>query len=116
MCANNLALVFQDQGRLDDAEETMRAVIEINKKVLGQSHSHTLRSTAHLAKILNIRNQNDEALSLYQQAISGLKRALGPEHPVNIGISDQIKKLQEEMGADLGSKTSGMSVHMETPP
>jgi hypothetical protein len=49
---NNLALVLQDLGRLEEAEAEHRAVLEARVRLLGAEHPHTLTSRNNLAVVL----------------------------------------------------------------
>ena len=46
---NNLALIYKDQERLQEAEKLQISVMERRKKVLGAEHSATLTSMDNLA-------------------------------------------------------------------
>lgn len=58
---NNLALVLQGLGRLDEAETEHRAVLEARRRTLGDEHPHTLTSRNNLASVLRELGRPDEA-------------------------------------------------------
>lgn len=49
---NNLALIYQHQGRLKEAEKLVVQVLEKQKQVLGPEHPETLNSMVIVAYIL----------------------------------------------------------------
>jgi hypothetical protein len=48
---NNLASVLGDLGRLEEAEQEHRAVLDIRMRVLGPEHPNTLTSRNNLASV-----------------------------------------------------------------
>ena len=47
---NNLALLYQNQGRHDEAEPLYVKTLEVRRRVLGEKHPKTLLSMKRLAK------------------------------------------------------------------
>ena len=41
---NNLALIFKNEDRYDEAMELMRACVQLRKKILGVDHPYTVSS------------------------------------------------------------------------
>ena len=58
-----------------------RGVLRAQENVLGKEHPDTLTSVRSLALVLQRQDQFDEAMLLYQRALSGREKALGKEHP-----------------------------------
>ena len=65
---NNLGVALEGNGRLDEAEATLRKTLELRRKVLGDLNSHTQRTMAFLARLL-VRRDNPEAAKLLRELV-----------------------------------------------
>jgi tetratricopeptide (TPR) repeat protein len=68
-------------GRWNEAEDSLRQVMETRKRVLGTEHPDTLTSMANLASTYRNQGRWDQAEELEVQVMETSKRLLGPEHP-----------------------------------
>ena len=57
---HELALTYQDKGRLDEAEDLLVEVVEKRKRVLGADHTFTLQSMHNLAEVLKLRQSTEQ--------------------------------------------------------
>ena len=78
---NNLAVVLQGRGKLEEAEPLYRQVLEARRRFLGPEHPQTLIATHNLAWVLQGRGKLEEAEPLCRQVLEARRRVLGPEHP-----------------------------------
>ena len=79
--STNFALVLEENGDWNNAEELMIQVMDMRKKVLGAEHPHTLTSMANLASTYWNQGRWNEAEPLGVQVMDMTKRVLGAEHP-----------------------------------
>ena len=68
-----------------------RRAIEVREKALGQEHLSTLTSVSNLAGILECLGRRDEAIMLYQRALTGFGVALGQQHPQTHACQQQYE-------------------------
>lgn len=78
---NNLAVLYDAQGRHQEAEPLYRRALEIREKVLGPEHPATATTLNNLAELYRDQGRNQEAEPLYRRALEIDEKALGPEHP-----------------------------------
>jgi tetratricopeptide (TPR) repeat protein len=78
---NNLALVYEDQGRYDEAETLYIKVLEIRRRVLGEGHPNTPDSMNNLGNLYRKQGRYEEAEQLYIKTLEIYRRVLGEEHP-----------------------------------
>ena len=67
---NNLAMLYNKQGKYDEAEPLYQRALAINEKVLGPDHPDTATSLNNLAALYNNQGKYDEAEPLYQRALA----------------------------------------------
>ena len=58
-----------------------KQVLELQQRVLGPEHPHTLTSMNNLGAALNSSGQHAEAAAMHKQVLELRQRVLGPEHP-----------------------------------
>ncbi len=78
---NNLALVYQAQGRYIEAEPLYKRALVMLEKTLGTEHPEVARSLNNLAALYQAQGKYDEAEPFYKRALAIREKALGPEHP-----------------------------------
>ena len=78
LSANNLAGLFQDQGRLAEAEPLFKRALEARERVLGKEHPETLLGVNNLAALFQAQGRLAEAEPLYKRALEARERVLGP--------------------------------------
>ena len=78
------------QGRLSDAGELARLVLEMSKAALGPDHLQTSFDTWNLGNIYIQQWRLKEAEELYTTAFEITKRLVGPEHPYTGSCMQQL--------------------------
>jgi tetratricopeptide (TPR) repeat protein len=73
---SNLAKVYQDQGRIEEAESLFIKTLEGMRRVLGIEHSETLRTMNNLASLYRSQNRCEKAEPIYAEAAEILKRVM----------------------------------------
>jgi len=78
---NNLALLYDSQGRYDQAEPLYLQALELRKRLLGEEHPDVATSINNLALLYKSQGRYDQAEPLYLRALELEKRLLGEDHP-----------------------------------
>ena len=78
---NNLAGLYQAQGRYGEAEPLFSARSRPASACSGQEHPDTLTSVNNLAALYQAQGRYGEAEPLYKRALEAYERVLGREHP-----------------------------------
>ncbi|KAL4935809.1 hypothetical protein BDV06DRAFT_233938 [Aspergillus oleicola] len=121
----NLAFTYEEQGRVQEAQELERQVLAIRRRVLGPEHPETLTSMGNLAYRYGEHGRRQEAQELERQVLEISKQVLGPEHPdtlfsmANLAVTHSKQgqwKEAEELGVyvlEVRKRVLGL-VHHET--
>ena len=78
---NNLALVYDSQGKYPEAEELYKQALEIGKKTIGEEHPEYAKHLNNLALVYRSQGRYPEAEKLYKQALEIGKKTIGQDHP-----------------------------------
>ena len=78
---NNLASLYNAQGRYDAAEPLYKQAMEICRVALGEEHADFATSLNNLALLYKAQGRYEAAEPLYKQAMEIRRVALGEEHP-----------------------------------
>ncbi|WP_280501170.1 tetratricopeptide repeat protein [Nocardia farcinica] len=78
---HDLARLFYDRGRYDDAERLYRRVVVARRRVLGPAHSDTLTTQHYLARTLRNLNRLDEAEHLAESTYAARTHLFGEHNP-----------------------------------
>ena len=78
---NNLALVYQDQGRYGEAEPLHRRALTIAEKALGPDDDDVLICMGGLALVLSHQGRDAEAQKFRKRVLEIQERLYGPDHP-----------------------------------
>ena len=81
---NNLALLLEAQGHLEEARALYVDALEGRRRTLGPNHPDTFTSMLNLATLLADVKERDEAAALLRECFEGRQRVLGPNHPDTI--------------------------------
>ena len=84
---NNLALLYRNQGKYEQAEPLYQRALAIRERVLGAEHPDTARSLNNLALLYRNQGKDEQAEPLYQRALAIRERVLGAEHPDTARVS-----------------------------
>ena len=77
----SLALVLQDQGKLNEEERLYREALEIQRALLGVWHPAVATSLNNLALVLQDQGKLAEAEELHREALAMRRALLGARHP-----------------------------------
>ena len=83
---NNLAVLYNSQGRYSDAEPLYLQSLDIWKHQLGADHPHVAVSLNNLAELYRSQKRYNDAEPLYLQSLDILKRQLDAD-PTNVAAS-----------------------------
>lgn len=78
---NNLASLYADQSRYDEAEPLFVKTLEIRKRDLGEENKHTLASTTNLGVLYMSMKRFDDARAMFERSLPIKRRVLGMGHP-----------------------------------
>ena len=87
---NNLALLYEAQGRYADAEPLYKRALAIKEKSLGPNHPNVATSLNNLAWLYQAQGRYADAEPLYKRALAIYEKALGPDHPY---VADPLNNL-----------------------
>jgi tetratricopeptide (TPR) repeat protein len=74
----NLANVYNDEGRLSEAERLFVRALKIREKALGPGHPDVAHSLARLASLRRKQAKDEEAVRLLNRAQAIYDKAVGP--------------------------------------
>lgn len=77
----NLAVVYANLGRYDEAEKLFKKILAIDEQLLGPNDPEVARSLDNLADLYLSQGRHFEAERLYRRALTIREEALGPDHP-----------------------------------
>ena len=95
---SNLASVYQEAGRLDEAITLHKQNLKDRTRILGPHHPHTLISRNHLASALREAGRLDEAITLHKQNLKDSTRLLGPHHPHTLASRNNLASAYQDAG------------------
>jgi len=94
----NLALLYWQQGRLDQAEQLGLKTLEIHKRILGEEHPDTMKSRNNLALVYTDQARYDKAEQLCLETLQICKRVLGGEHPDTLSCTNNLADVYSVQG------------------
>jgi len=98
LVAQNIALVYTEQGQWKEAEELEVLVMEKKKHLLGEEHPHTLTSMANLAATYRNQGKWKEAEALEVLVMEKRKHLLGEEHPDTLSSMTNLAATYRNQG------------------
>ena len=78
---NNLALLYNDQGRDAEAEPMYKRAIAIQEKVFGLDSTEAAPKLNNLAALYQSQERYADAEPLFKRALASREKSLGPGHP-----------------------------------
>jgi CHAT domain-containing protein/Tfp pilus assembly protein PilF len=78
---NNLAALYDNQGRYADAEPLFKRSLAIQEKAFGPDHRDVATVLNNLAALYDNQGRYAEAEPLYKRSLAIREKALGPDHP-----------------------------------
>jgi esterase/lipase superfamily enzyme len=90
---NNLAGLYEDEGRYDKAEPLYKRAIAIDEKVLRTDHPIVAWMRINLGSFYKSQGRYDDAEPLLQSALEINEKVFGPTHPKLANILSQLGDL-----------------------
>lgn len=87
---NNLAVAYQDAGRLHEAITLYEQNLDDRTRILGPHHPDTLISRNNLANAYHDGGRLDEAITLFEQNLKDFEDLLGAHHPHTLISRDNL--------------------------
>jgi len=78
---NNLAVLYEAQGKYAEAEPLYKRSLAIWEKALGPNHPHVATGLNNLALLFKSQGKYAEAEPLYKRSLAIFEKTLGPNHP-----------------------------------
>ncbi len=101
---NNLAALYNDQGRYDEAEPLYLETLETRKRVLGDDHPDTGISSHNLGCLYRDQGRHDESQRYFEHAQRIWEAKLGHDHPYVAENLAQWAALRRKTGDDAGAE------------
>jgi tetratricopeptide (TPR) repeat protein len=95
---HNLGVLFQVQGKLDQAKQMNRRVLAGREKALGPDHRSTLDIIQNLGSLYEDQGKLDKAKQMFQRALAGYEKALGLDHTSTLGTVHNLGVLYRNQG------------------
>lgn len=95
---NNLAGVYKDQERYDDAESLLRRSLALRRSAKAPDTYSIARAELNLAEVYREQGKFEEAAPLYVSALADARKALGPRHPELFEFLNQLAVLRRDQG------------------
>ena len=86
----NLAMAYQDAGRVDQAIPILQATQDRRRAILGEDHVDTIESMNDLAAAYWEAGRPEEAIPLYETALRRVRARLGADHLHTLTIMDNL--------------------------
>ena len=90
---NQVALMLQDQGKLDEAEPLMREALDASCETRGARHPETLNSMGNMGDILREKGDLEQAAQLLEEAMAAANEVFGPTHMKSLKINAMVGRL-----------------------
>jgi tetratricopeptide (TPR) repeat protein len=112
MHPNNLAGLYESQGRYGEAELLHLQALQIRQAQLGEDHPSTASSLNNLAELYKSQGRHGEAEPLYLQALEIFRQILAENHPnTQMVLNNFVHLLRQAVDA---GRTDELSDHPET--
>ena len=95
---NNLASVYDNQGRYAEAEPLFAQALALAREVLGERHPYTISSLNNLAFVYGRQSRYAEAEPLYAQALQLRREVQGERHPDTITGLNNLAGVYDNQG------------------
>ncbi len=103
--ADNLAVLYQEQGNHEEAATLFRRALEIYRTKLGDDHLYVGAVTNHFASLLRVQGRMAEAETLFRKSREIYQTQLGHDHPkVATSLNNLAVILQDQGKVDEAEK------------
>ncbi len=104
LVANNYAASLKELGRFEEARSVLRKTTPVARRVLGESHEHTLKMRWGYADTLYMDpgatlDDLREAVTTLEDTIRIARRVLGGVHPTTEGIEQDLRDARAALRA-----------------
>jgi len=103
---NEIAAVYGDTGRLEEAEVLHRDVLETRREAFGEESNAVAASFNNLALIYQMKRDHAEAESLFLRALRMRQQRLGSKHRKVASMHNNLGVLYRQMGNLVGAEHS----------
>ena len=79
---NNMAVVYRNQGKYEEALAMHEKALSIYLKKLGDDHPDVADTYNNMAGVYDKQGKYEEALAMYEKALSIRLKKLGDDHPM----------------------------------
>ena len=97
---NNLAMVYQAQGRYAKAQPLYKRLLKIREKAFGKDHPDVAQSLSNLAGAYQAQGKYSEDEPLYKRALAIVEKTIGPEHPHVAATCENMAELCRQIGRE----------------
>ncbi len=95
---SNLAVAYDDAGRLDEAIRLYERTLADAERVLGDDQPQTLTSRSNLAYAYHMAGRQDEAIALFERTLAERERILGDTHPDTLTSRGNLAVAYDDAG------------------
>ncbi|KAF8465110.1 hypothetical protein BDZ91DRAFT_728791 [Kalaharituber pfeilii] len=95
---NNMAGVYEEQGKYSHALELYQRALAGYEKSLGVDHQSTLQTVSNVATVYMQQGKYSQALELYQRALAGREKSLGVDHPSTLQTVSNVATVYMQQG------------------
>ena len=95
---NNLGLLLEAEGRLEEAESLFRNSADAYAEALGDPHPATAAARANLAGMLATRGKGEAAAALLEESVAVMRAAYGPAHDDTARLRNHLGEIYEALG------------------
>jgi tetratricopeptide (TPR) repeat protein len=94
----SLGYLYNDQGKLAEAEQMYQRALQGYEKALGPEHTSMLDTVNNLGLLYQKQGKLAEAEQIHQRALQGYEKALGPENISTLRTVNNLGILYAEQG------------------
>ena len=95
---NNLALVYKDLGRYEEAAGLLEAALASDQKNFGPDHPEVAIKSSNLATVYKDLGRYEEAAGLLEAALASDQKNFGPDHPTVAIRSSNLALVYRDLG------------------
>ena len=95
---NNLAELYREQGKYEQAQVLYQRALHIWQHTLGETHPYVAHPLDGLALLCTRQGKYEQAEPLYQRALAIRERQLGQHHPQTVAARTLAAQLAEARG------------------
>jgi tetratricopeptide (TPR) repeat protein len=95
---NNLANIYQSEGRYDEAVEKFEEALRIDEKTIGKEHPDYASRLNNLANVYRSQGRDDEAIEKYEKALQIAEKTIGREHPSYATYLNNLANVYKSQG------------------